>query len=217
MAGLGVDLSIDDHLVLNKEISFTDLLKDLDMVAQGRVEAQRGAHGVAVDLFNVQLSKSGVRPAQPVPGAVLDTEVSMTLLEIGGIFDPRGDRQGLSFTYGARILAQSAAIDARFEAPLITDTERHEANDTLVDGLLGVRFAGPSATRWSYLLAADVSSGGTKLTWSGSASLSYAFSRSGRYALSAGYKHMSVRFETQSPTRVDMTLSGFSAGLRVNF
>ncbi|MBX7187571.1 MAG: hypothetical protein K1Y01_20675 [Vicinamibacteria bacterium] len=217
MAGLGVDVSINDRQVLDKKISFTDLIKDVDMVAQGRAEAQRGAHGVAVDLFNVQLSKKDIRPAKPVPGAVLDTDVSMTLLDVTGIFDPHGDRQGLSIVYGARLISQSAAIDVRNGTAEGVDAQRHDVKDTVVDGLVGLRFGGNASRKWSYLLAADVSTGGTKFTWSGGATVAYTLDKGGRYALTAGYRYMSVRFDGDSQAQVDMTLSGFSTGFRMSF
>lgn len=217
MAGLGVDVSLNDRQVLDKKISFTDLIKDVDMVAQGRAEAQRGAHGVAVDLFNVQLSKNDIRPAQPVPGAVLDTDVSMTILDVTGIFDPRGDQQGLSVLYGTRLLAQSAAIGVSMDTPEGALSQSHEVKDTLVDGLLGLRFARNAGPKWSYALAADASTGETKFTWSGSATVAYTLDKRGRYALTAGYRYMSVRFDGEGPARVDMTLSGFSTGFRMNF
>ncbi len=115
---VGVDVKLDDRQVVDQEIAFEDLLEDLEAVAQVHVEAQRGSHGVMLDLFDVQLAEDGSRVALPVAAgaeAVLSSEIGMTILELGGIYDPRGDRQGFALLYGTRILQQRADIDARFE------------------------------------------------------------------------------------------------------
>ena len=82
---VGVDVSIDNRQVLDKEIEFADLLEDLDTVSQVHIEAQRGAHGVMFDLFDVQLSEEDSRVS--IPGttpantnATLSSEIGMTVL-----------------------------------------------------------------------------------------------------------------------------------------
>jgi hypothetical protein len=217
-SNVGANVTLDGRQVLDKEIAFTDLLGDLDTVAQVRLEGQRGAHGLMVDLFNVELSKDDTRPAPPAgaPPAVVDSRVGMTIVEIGGIYDPRGDQQGLSFLYGARILSERAGIDATVEAEPAT-TVSHDVSETLVDALVGVRYTRTLSRRWSTQLRLDVSAGGTDLTWSGASEIRYAFGASGRYTLSAGYRHMKVDFDTADATDVAMTLSGFHTGLRISF
>lgn len=218
---VGVSVSIDDRQVLDKTISVTDLVKQLDATAQVHVEAQHGAHGVMVDLFDVELSEDGSRVTLPGGSgaeAVLDTEIGMTILEIGGLYDPRGDQQGFSFLYGSRILDQRATIDGRFElSPTTEVSRRYETDDTLVDGLLGVRYTRRLSPRWSYQGRLDASAGGTDLTWSLSSSVSYAFGASGRYAVTAGYRRMEVDFQDDHGVDPTMTLSGFFTGLRISF
>ncbi|HEV8579498.1 MAG TPA: hypothetical protein VGX68_10500 [Thermoanaerobaculia bacterium] len=217
---VGVDVTLDDRKVLDKTIEFEDLLEDLDTAAQVHIEAQRGAHGVMFDLFDVQLSEDESRFPLPAAGgaeAVLSSEIGMTILELGGIYDPRGDQQGFELLYGTRILDQRAEIHARFELPAGTVSQRYEPGETLYDGLLGVRYIGHFSQRWSYLMRADVSAGGTELTWNGAAALAYAFGDSGRYSLTVGYRQMVVDFESDDSIGTEMTLSGFAAGLRVAF
>jgi hypothetical protein len=222
---LGVDVVLADREVLDKEIAFTDLLEDIETVAQVHVEAQRGAHGVMFDLFDVQLAKDDSRITRPAvngaPGineAVLSSEIGMTIFEVGGLYDPRGDQQGFSLLYGSRILDQRAEIDARYDLASGTSTLRsYETRETLVDGLLGVRYVKRFSPRWSYLARIDASTGGTRLTWSAGSSVAYAFGSEGRYALTAGYRYMLVDFKSEDSLDADMTLSGFGAGLRVSF
>jgi hypothetical protein len=218
---IGVDVTLDDRKVVDKEIAFEDLLEDVDAVAQVHVEAQRGAHGVMFDLFDVRLSDDDSRVALPpqIGGeAVLSSETGMTILELGGIYDPRGDQQGFSLLYGTRILQQRADIDARFElGPATSVTRSYEVNDTLYDGLLGIRYIKRFSPRWSYQTRVDASTGGTELTWSAGSMVAYTFGKNDRYTILAGYRRMVVDFDTDDAVDVDMTLSGFGTGLRVSF
>lgn len=221
---VGVDVTLDDRQVLDKEIAFTDLLEDIETVAQVHVEAQRGAHGVMFDLFDVQLaddshiSLPAVNGAPGTNEATLSSEIGMTILELGGLYNPSGDQKGFSLLYGTRILDQRAEIDARYDLASGTTTFRsYEVGETLVDGLLGVRYVKQFSPRWSYLARVDASSGGTRLTWSAGTSVSYAFGSKGRYALTAGYRYMLADFKSEDSLDADMTLSGFGAGLRVSF
>ncbi len=218
---VGVDVSLEDRQVVDAELAFNDLLEDLETVAQVHVEAQRGAHGLMLDLFDVQLADDGDRVALPGGSgaqAVLDSEIGMTIFEAGGIYDPRGDQQGFALLYGTRVLSQRAEIDARLElGPGTTVSQSHEVDETLVDGMVGVRYVKRLSPRWTYLVRGDLSAGGTELTWTAGSMVAYAFGNQGRYSLAAGYRHMVVDFDTEDTVDVDMTLSGFLVGLRVAF
>jgi len=217
---IGVDVTLNDRKVADEEIAFEDLLDDVDAVAQVHVEAQRGAHGVMFDVFDVRLSDDASQVELPNPPggeAILSSETGMTILELGGIYDPRGDQQGFSLLYGMRILQQRADIDARFELASGTSLRSYEVTDTLYDGLLGIRYIKRFSPRWSWQTRVDASAGGTELTWSAGSMVSYSFGRDGRYAVLAGYRYIVVDFDTDDSIDVDMTLSGFGTGFRMSF
>jgi hypothetical protein len=220
---VGVDVAIADRTVIDEEIPIGELLEDLETIAQVRLEAQRGAHGLFLDLFDVTLAEDAAELA--LPGgqgtALVTPEMGMTLLELGGLYDPRGDQRGFQLLYGARLLSQRARIDAAFELVDGSAVDRSwEIDDTLVDALLGVRYVRRLGERWSIETRVDLSAGGTELTWSAAPSLGYSFGAQGRYTVQAGYRRMVVDFDTAAtPAEVDaeMTLSGFLVGLRVGF
>lgn len=218
---VGVDVKLDDRQVVDETVKFQDLLESLDAVAQFRLEAQRGAHGAMLDVFAVELSEDGSRVALPGgsgAAATLDSKVTMTILEAGGTYDPRGDGEGFALLYGTRVLYQKAELDGRFElGPATTIDRGYDVADTFIDGLIGVQFTHRFSPRFSTQSRLDVSAGGTDLTWSAGSSLSYAFGKRGRYALSAGYRRMTVDFKDDGSLSADMTLSGFMAGLRTSF
>ncbi|HXI02249.1 MAG TPA: hypothetical protein VNI57_03650 [Candidatus Saccharimonadales bacterium] len=217
---VGVDVSLDDRQVVSKTLRFSDLLDGIDAAAQGHVEALHGAHGLMFDVFEVELSEDDSRfdlPMPPGASARLDSKVGMTIVEAAGIFDPHGDQKGFSFLYGTRLLWQRNTLDARFDMGPVTTTREYESDDRYVDALAGVRFSQSLSRRWGYLVRADASTGGTKLTWSGGAAVGYTFGPNGRYTATAGYRYMSVNYDDTEPLDTEMTLSGIFTGLRFSF
>lgn len=217
---IGVDATIDDRQMVDAEIPVQDLVDDIDTIAQVRIEAQNGRHGLMLDLFDVTMStEANGAPLPTGAGRVdLSTEVGMTILDLAGVYDPTGDGRGLSFLYGTRILDQRADIDARFEVgPGAPVRKRYETGETLADALVGVRYAKDLSPRWTWRMQADVSAGQTDLTWSAGPSIGYRFGKANRYEFLAGYRYLAIDFASTDSVDVDMTLSGFSTGLRVAF
>ena len=218
---VGVDVDFADRELVNVTVPFEDLLEDLDTVTQIRAEAMRGAHGISLDLFNVELADDDDR--MPLPGGMngdleLDTQTGMTILDVAGVYDPQGDGSGISLLYGIRTINQRNTIDARLNIEgQEFATASYETDDSFVDGLIGLRYAGSLTGRWSYELAADFSTGGTDHTWSVAPAIGYTFGDNDQYRLTAGYRHMVVDFDTHEPTDMDMSLSGALVGFSFSF
>jgi hypothetical protein len=218
LTDVGADVSLDGREVVDETIPVSDLLEDLVTIAQVRLEARNGAHGIYLDLFDVALQDEVTDLALPRDAGTTDLEsdIGMTIVDLAGIYDPNGDRKGLSFLYGTRILDQRLEVDATIEpsgGPV--SGQRYETRETLVDALIGVRMAVPFGGRFSWQMQADLSTGGTEFTWSAGPSLGVAFSR--RYALTAGYRHMQVEFQDEGELEAGMTLSGALLGFRMAF
>ena len=218
---VGIDLTVRDRELLSEPIPFEDLLEDLETVAQLRFEAMRGEHGFAVDLFDVNLASDNDRIPLPDGSGgelVLDTQIGMTILDISGVYDPEGDGYGVSYIYGARIINQREEIGAEVELDGETGlAAAYDADDTLVDGLIGLRYAKRLPGNWSYQVAADISTGDTELTWSVAPAIGYSFGARDQYQLTAGYRQMVIDFDTAESVDMDMTLSGFLLGFRFAF
>lgn len=217
----GIGLTIVDRELVDATIPFADLLQDVQAVAQLRAEAMRGAHGLSLDLFTVELADHGDRIALPDPVSgelVLDSQVGMTILDLAGVYDPDGDGLGLSLTYGTRVLSLRADFDAEYTPagePVVAAA--YDTDDRFVDGLVGLRYAGLLSGNWRYELAADLSAGDTDYTWSVAPAVGYRFGDSDQYTFTAGYRHMVVDFDTPATVDLDMALSGFLLGFRIQF
>jgi hypothetical protein len=221
---VSADVSINDRNVANMEIDFDDLAEDLEITTQGHVEGRRGRHGVMLDVFYVHLAdddKSFPLPA-PLPGqATAGGDLTLTIADLGGVFNPHGDGEGFSLLYGARTVDRDIELDARFPvASGVTLVKSYAVSETLYDALLGARYIGRINPRWNIAVQANASTGGTELTWDALAGIGYSFGESDRYRLIAGYRHMDIEFEKDNDLGqidAEVTLSGFFSGLRISF
>lgn len=216
---VSVDSELDGRQVIDETIPVTDLMKDLRMILQGRVEAQKGANGVMLDLFYVALEDeaSAIALPQSAGEAALDSRIDMSIIDVAGVFDPKGDRQGFGFTYGARIVDQRATIDGTFDLASGTTVQKQfETHETLVDGLIGLRYRRRLTPHLSLQMQADASTGGTDYTWSAFPSLGYTFG-DGTYGVVAGYRSMTINFKDDGDLDTEMLLSGPVLGFRMSF
>ena len=217
-SNLGVKVSTDARQIVDRDLAFGDLLKDVDMTAQVRLEARRGRNGVFGDLFGNRLSKDSQIALPQMGGAPasLSSSVRMAILDAGGLFNPTGQRRGLTLFYGSRMVIQRASVDADIAVPQAgTVSEHRDLDETKVDALAGVGVSQPLPWRLTVLVHADASAGGTKYTWSGSAGL--AFALGGRYTLTAGYRRMQIKFDAADATNATLTLSGMVFGVNMRF
>jgi hypothetical protein len=83
--------------------------------------------------------------------------------------------------------------------------------------MMGGRWIARFGKGWDTTLRADISAGGTAFTWNASATFAYAWGQDGRYAVTAGYRHMDIEFEEKDSSRRKMTLSGPLVGFRFSF
>lgn len=220
LTDVGVDVEIHDRQVVDEKIPVSDLVEILDTIVQMRLEVQYRAYGLSLDVFDVTMSDEvkGLALPQGAGTADLDADMGMTIVDVAGFYDPNGDRQGVSFLYGTRILNERSTIDAAIRPTAGTSFDKeYEVSETYVDALLGVRFTKRFSRHWSWHMQADLSMGGTDFTWSTNPSLAYAFGETGRYALTAGYRHMHVDFVDEHGVDPEMSLSGALVGLRLSF
>lgn len=215
---VGIDTRLNGRSVVDQTIPVEDLLEDIDMSFQGRVEASHGEHGFLLDVFYVSMSDSveGAPLPNGMGSADFDWQMDMTIADIAATWDPRGDGEGFSFLYGARILDTRTKVDGSISTSGGTSAKSLDSHDTLVDVLGGVRFTTELAPRLRLQTQLDVSTGGTDYTWSAFPSLSYSFSEGGP-ALVAGYKHMEIGFKESGGIDTTLSLSGPVLGLRFSF
>jgi hypothetical protein len=218
---VGVNASINDRQVVDTTIDVKDLAEDLDSTFQLHTEAQNEMNGVLFDVFYVSLSEDAKTvsiPNVPDATALFNTQIGMTIYELGGIYDPKGDKEGFAMLYGTRILDQRFDVDTQIALdPAAPLAKRWYTRDTFYDGLVGVRYTKRFGKGWSTSVRADVSAGGTQFTWNANTTLAYAFGKKQQYAITGGYRRMDVDFKEENSVESDMSLSGPVVGFRFSF
>jgi hypothetical protein len=217
---LGMGLAVADRDIVDAEIAFEDLMEQVEAAAMVRVEGMRGQHGMAFDLFNVVLAETQSSEPPGAPGAALalDSTIGLTILDAKGVYDPRGDGKGFALVYGTRVIEQRNDIAATLSyAGTTLGSKSIDTTDRFVDGLVGFRYMRELPHDFSYGFAADVSAGGTELTWSAGPAIGYTFGDHDQYRVTAGYRRMDIDFETAEPVDADMSMSGLLIGFRLDF
>jgi hypothetical protein len=217
---LRMGLTVRDRTIVDTEIAFDDLVEKVDGATMVRIEGMRGRHGMAFDLFNVELADAHAFQPAAAPGPSLDLElgVGLSILDATGVYDFDGGDEGFSLIYGARAIELRNDIDATLSAGGMTiGTRTFDSADRLVDGLIGFRLVRKLPHDFHYEMRVDVSTGDTELTWSAGPTIGYRFGDNDRYEVTAGYRRMDIDFETAEPVEADMSMSGVSVGFRINF
>ncbi len=200
--GSGVSLSAevnDREPGIGQEIDFSDLMDKLKSHSLVGSRASAASSGFFADVFlvdfgddNKTFDLGGSLPGQ----VVAETNLAFTIFEVGGIYNPKGDGKGVALLYGARMLDLDMKLDAQYDFDGgSTEGRDYGLNKALWDALIGVRYLGDLGDRWRYNLEADVSSGGTDLTWNAQAGVGYAYGKHRQHAVIAGYRYMDIDIE----------------------
>ncbi len=205
---LGAEL--EDHGGTSNVVRIDESVRDHDVAARLALEGRFGRHGLAVDA-----TRWGIEEVERSPGVfgtvVARATLDVTVVDLAGLYNPRGDGDGLSVLYGVRVLdaRQTLSVDFSFPFPLpfpVPDL-RYDFSEDLVDAMLGARYVQPFASRWSIRARAAVSRGSSKLSWDGEAGIGVAFRADRRYSLRAGYRYLEMKFDSRSGTaRIETTV-----------
>ena len=224
LSDIGVDVEVNDRQVADVTVDISNILEHTDSAVMLHLEGQNGRNGIFFDGTYLNLGNSDVHVALPGPaGGSIGAKIDMktTILEIGGIYNRRGDGQGFALLYGARIFDLNETIEARIDFPSgSTETHRYDAGGTLVDGLVGARYVGKISERWLFNARADVAAGGTEMTWNALLGFGRTFGKEGRHTLLAGYRHMAVELKEEdrnAEVESELTLSGPYLAAKLGF
>jgi len=218
-----VDAVLRDSQTIATDVSFGDLVDKLEFAAMLHAEGQRGKFGMLFDVFYADLSdEDQVSPIPPIPGATVtvDAGLQMTIFEAAGIYNPRGEVKGFALLFGTRVFDNDIDVDATFSLGGPVAQRSYELGETLVDGMIGARYIGDIAKRWSYQVRGDASALGTDLAWSAGAGFAFAWGKEDRFGVSLGYRYMDIKFDTDDAEHLDdleQVLAGPILGFRFSF
>ncbi len=196
------------------DVSFTDILRNLDFAAMVAGEYRNGRWGLLADLtyVAVSLDRSGdVVPRAPgYTGASLTSKTfTATMTGFYRFYDSSSFTADL--VAGGRIWSISTDLDLQLAGILpISAGSTH----TWIDPVAGVRVHAVLGNGFGLSAYGDIGAGSSRLTWELRGTVDYAFNAN--WAMSVGYRHLAVDYR-RGGFVYDTSFSGPIAGVSYRF
>lgn len=191
------------------DLSFSDVLEDLDFGFMTAVEVRKGRWGFVGDLMYSNVSPSATVPG-PLPLTGTLDQKSLTLQ--GNVLYRVHQADGFNVDLGAGLRYWNIKNVATLNPGRIGFSHR----ETWVDPVLVARMTAPIDGPWSVTLAGDVggSGGGSDLTWQLLGTVNY--QKNDKFTFRAGYRVLSVDHD-QGGFVYDVTMRGPVIGVSMSF
>jgi len=200
------------------DMSFSDILDNLDAGLMGAFEARTGRWGFLFDAIYMKLKDSGTA-SRTGPGAATasaELEMKQTMLAAAVAYRIVEGRAPVDMIGGLRYskIEADARIDGSFFAQ--TGTVARSAKKDWVDPYVGVRILQPIASHWTLVGYADIGGFGvgSDFTWQTLVGVNYEFSKT--FAGKFGYRYISVDYDKDG-FLYDMANSGLYLGVGIRF
>jgi opacity protein-like surface antigen len=221
-AGMDGSVQVGQLPSTSVDMSFSDILENLDAGLMGAFEARTGRWGLLFDAVYMKLEDSGTAtrtgagPIGATASASAQLEVTQTLYAAAVAYRITEGRAPLDLIGGLRYLETEA--DARIEGSLFaqTATAERSAKKSWTDPYIGLRLQQPLAARWTLVSYADIGGFGvgSDFTWHALLGVNYEFSKA--IAGKIGYRILDVDYDKDG-FAYDMAYSGLYFGLGIRF
>lgn len=193
------------------ELSFSDVVENLEFGLMGALEANKGPISLLGDFQYLDLASDQNAAVGPGIPAVADADVSGFVFtgSVGYDFHQQRDSQLVAFG-GVRYLG----LDTTANLSVGAGSQRVSGDISNVDAIVGIRGSQRLSDRWGLSYNADVGLGDSDLTWHVGATLDY---RINNWDLSFGYRHMEWDLGTSSDVLSDLSFSGPIIGAKIAF
>lgn len=177
------------------DLSFSDILDNLDFAAMVDIEARRGRFAILGDVSYVALSAgSGDVSVDDVGvlGVDLDSKLATGTL-VGSWRVVQRERYSLDLLAGGRMTWSSTEVDLRLD-----DLQARvvDADETWVDPVVGAEMDVVLSPRWSLAMYGDVGGFGVSSDFTGQVWLHVLYELNDRWALSGGWRYYTVDYRT---------------------
>jgi len=172
------------------DVSFSDILDNLDWGFMGAYRGERGPWAVGLDVMYLSLEAdaSGLGPNQGTSAKVNGDQLIVQLDGGYAITDYLGAY------VGARYWQIDADVKIRGGGPLGEDVKRSKTEDW-IDPVVGLRFERPLGERWLFVAKGDIGGFGvgSDFTWQATAFAAWKASEHARVMI--GYRYIDVDYD----------------------
>jgi opacity protein-like surface antigen len=193
------------------EMSFSDILDDLEFGFMGTYRATRDRYSITVDAIYM-----GLGATEEGPAGVLKADIDLDQV---GLEADLGYALNDRFTLLGGLRYVSLDADLRVTGPLGNELSASEGQDW-VDPVVGAIYAWPFAEEWALNLRGDIGGFGigSDFAWQGVATLRWQFSP--RTALAIAYRYLDMDYEDGKGSnyfKYDVATSGPAMGVVFTF
>jgi hypothetical protein len=195
------------------DLSFSDVLDTLGKGASGVVSARKGPISINLDMVyaDLETSTSGI-----------DIDVGLREYELFVGYAAFQQYPDLEIIAGGRYIKQDITLDLKILVPGIPP--KLNIGDDWIDPFIGLRYRGPIAENWNWILRGDIGGFGvgSDFAWRIDAGASYRFGEQKKWQAALFYKVLDIDYETGSsgtPSiyKWDGTESGITLGVGYHF
>jgi len=186
------------------DVSFSDLINNLDMAFMGAFEARRSQWSLLADVIylNVGADGDGEVPVPVAPNSNVSVKVKAdvktkgwVLNLLGGYNLWQGEQGSVDLNAGARYLDLQLDFCLGLGVGPYAQSRDTSASGSVWDAVIGVRGQASLNDKWYLPYYLDVGTGESDLTWQASTGLAYRFDWGD---LSLVYRHIGWEFDPSS-------------------
>ncbi len=226
MTGIEGDATIDGTLgdvTTDVDVSFSDILDNLDIGFMGFAEHRRGKWSFIGDVAYLKISAEKTTSRTPVSSTTLDAEFEQTLGEafVGyRVFaQNQGEAQlGIDLLVGARYNERAFELDVTASLLGLTTSASRKPDEDWVDGVIGARVQYGHNNGWGVSAWADIGDGSDSSSYQLACFVSYRFKNNIR--VFGGYRQFSFEYTVVSGGRrfdLDLDYTGPMLGVSYRF
>ena len=195
------------------DVSFSDILEDLDVAFMGGIAARKGKWTLLADVNYLSIHQETSTTANLIGSPQkVDTDVKLTgfITTFGAAYRViQDDMTSLDLLAGARYFK----LDSDFDADIGGSKVKYSDSGDALDGIVGAQMVIGLSERWYLSMYADVGAGDSKLTWQTWPGVGY---RLDNFDAVAGYR--TLKWETDDGDTFDnLSFSGPMFGLKFRF
>lgn len=192
------------------DVSFSDVLDNLDFGIMGTLEARKGSTAIFGDVLYLNIANGDESAVGPGIPASADADVSgfVTTLGAGRDFVSNG-RTRLNGFGGLRYLDMDTTVN------IDVGGGSSRLNDAVsnLDAIVGIRGVSPLSEKWDITYYGDIGLGESDLTWQAAIGFDYNIND---WALNFGYRHLVWEIDN-SATLSEIEFSGPFIGAKYRF